>query len=188
MINSNNQQNNNQLNLNTSVKLHTYNPVEYKSLATPLKTKLFNNYFTMMEELPQFKKKNILDVCELYNLFSNSNKIIYEQYDCVDINTIKINSSKIFIHFMINSALPLSFVDDIRRNIKNNAYSNCEVSTKVTPVDSIEYMKLEVIYSVAEDIKVFDEAELIDIYHSLTVLSLNPELQNKIKEMLVKAF
>jgi hypothetical protein len=188
MINSNNHQNNNQLDLNTPALLHGYSSEQYKSIATPLETKFFDNYFRMISALPQFKKKNVLDVCELYNLFSNSNKIIYEQYDCVDIDTIKINSNKIFIHFMVNSLLPLSFVDDMIKNIKNNAYPNCEVSYKVTPVDSIKHMNLEVVYSVAEDITLFDESELIDMYHSLTVLSLNPELQNKIKDMLIKSF
>jgi hypothetical protein len=39
-----------------------------------------------------------------------------------------------------------------------------------------------------KEILFFDESELVDIYHGLSVLNLNPELQDKIKDMLIKAF
>ena len=182
------QSNSNQLDLDATLKLHTYNFEQYNSVAKPLETRFFKNYFLLMEAFPHFKKRNVLDVCEVYNLFSDNKKIIYEQYDCVDIDTIKINSNKIFLHLVITPTLPLGFIDDIIKNIQKNAFPNSEIFVKTTVSDSVDYMKLEVMYTVGENIKVFDEAELVDIYHSLTVLNINPELQEKVKEMLIKAF
>lgn len=187
MIN-NNQQKSNTFDLNNSMRMFNKTFEKYKAKVTPLETKLFNNYFYMIEGLPQFKKKNVLDTCPLYDLFSNSEKIIYEQYDCVDIDSIKINSSKIFIHLCVNHTLPSSFSEDIINNIKNNAFPNCQFSVKTTVDENIDNIKLELIYSVAEEISVFDETELIDIYNSLKILNKNSDLQNKIKGMIDKAF
>ena len=187
MIN-NNQQKSNTFDINSSMKMFNNTFEKFKVQATPLETKLFNNYFYMMEALPKFKKKNVLDPCPLYELFSKSEKIIYEQYDCVDIDAIKINSNKIFIHFAINDTLPSSFIDDITKNIENNAFPNCEIFVSTLLDETIDNIKLELIYSVADEIKLFNETELIDIYNSLKILNKNSDLQNKVKRMIEKVF
>lgn len=187
MVN-NNQQKSETFDLNNSMRLFNNTFEKYKVKVTPLETRLFNNYFYLIAGLPQFKKKNVLDTCPLYDLFANSEKIIYEQYNCIDIDLIKINSSKIFIHLIINDNLPSSFIDDVTKNIKNNAYPNCEIFVKTTFDNSVNDFNLEVIYSVGDELSVFDESELMDIYNSLSILGKNSDLQSKIKGMIDKAF
>ncbi|WP_428024333.1 hypothetical protein [Arcobacter sp.] len=188
MIDNNQQNNDNIENMSSSAKLFYSNYEQFKTKATPSEIKLFNNYFPMMDALPHLKKKNVLDKCPLYDMFGKSNKIIYEQYDCVDIDSIKINSNKVFINFIVSNNIPSSFIDDMIKNIKDNTYANSEFTVKVTNVDTYDYGKIDVIYSIDERNTIFDEAELIDIFHGLSVLNLNPELQDKVRNMLIKAF
>ncbi|PLY08769.1 MAG: hypothetical protein C0626_13065 [Arcobacter sp.] len=188
MIDKNQQNNDNIANMSSSAKLFFSNYEQFKTKAVPSEIKLFNSYFPMMDALPHLKKKNVLDKCPIYDLFGKSTKIIYEQYDCVDIDSIKINSNKILINFIVSSSIPESFIEDMTQNIKNNTYANSEFTVKVTNVDTYDYGKIDIIYSIDERNTIFDEAELIDIYHGLSVLNLNPELQDKVKNMLIKAF
>lgn len=152
----------------------------------PIETKFYRNYLVLIDELKKFKKKNILDICPIYSLFGNSSKMIYEKYDCIDINNIKINSDKIFVNINIDKNIPNSFIDDMINNIKYNSYPNAKINVKITEIQSLENSDVEVIYSVAEKVSLFDEAELIDIYHSLSVLSINQELQEKIKNLILR--
>ena len=188
MINNNEQKNNNTLDLNRTATLFNSSFEHKKIAARPLDRKQFINYFLMMSALPQFKKKNVLDVCPLYDLFAKSDKIIYEHYDCVDIDSIKIKSNKIFIHVVINPNLPLGFSDDIAKNIQKNAFANSQIFVKTTSDERVDYIKLEFVYASADDISTFEESELLEIYNSLKILDKNPDLQEKIKDMIEKSF
>lgn len=188
MIDKNQQNNDNIENMSSSAKLFFSNYEQFKTKAVPIDMKLFNSYFPMMDALPHLKKKNVLDKCPIYDLFGKSNKIIYEQYDCVDIDSIKISSNKVFVNFTVSSSIPSSFVDDMMKNIKENTYGNSEFTVKVTTVDTYDYAKIDVVYSIDDRNTVFDEAELVDMYHGLSVLNLNNDLQFKIRDMLIKAF
>lgn len=161
------------------------NSIEYLKIK-PIDTKFYRNYFLLVQDLKKFKNKNVLDFCPLFDLFGNTSKVLYERYDCIDINNIKINSNKIFVNINCDKNIPTDFIEDMVNNIKLNSYPNSLLHTRITEIKGLVKPDVEIIYSIGDKISIFDEAELIDIYHSLSVLSINENLKEKVKNMIIR--